>query len=219
MPAGSESIRVKRDGRSAAPLPAGCHVGPYEIVAALDRCSVVQASVVIARDDAHGEKHLVAYVLLASNAQPSTVELRSFLKLELPAHMVPAIFCRVETLPLTPNGKVDTTALPAPDVENTLRDEPFVAPRTPVEERLAATLSSLLALEHLSVNDNFFMLGGHSLLGTQLISQMRGVFGVEIGLRALFDSPTIAQLAVEIERLIQAKVEAMSEEEVERLLA
>lgn len=196
----------------------GHRIEPSEIVAVLDRHPAVQASVVVARDDAFGEKHLVAHIVLKHEAQPATVELRGFLELELPAYMVPAIFVAVEALPLTPNGKLDTAALPAPNAENTLRDEAFIAPRTPVEERLSGTLSSLLALEQISVNDNFFLLGGHSLLGTQLIAQIRGAFGVDLGLRTLFDSPTIAQLSLEIERLIQAKVEAMSEDEVSRLL-
>ena len=153
------------------------------------------------------------------NRQPSAAELRSFLEKELPQYMVPSVFVRLDALPLTQNGKVDRAALPAPNPENTLRDEEFTAPRTPVEERLAAMLSSLLGLEQVSVNDNFFMLGGHSLLGTQLISQIRGAFGVELALRTLFESPTIEQLANEIERLVMARVEAMSEDEVLRLLA
>lgn len=196
----------------------GHRIEPNEIVAVLDRHPAIQASVVIARDDAYGEKHLVAHIVLKDQAQPATVELRSFLELELPTFMVPAIFVPVEALPLTPNGKIDTVALPAPNAENTLRDLPFISPRTPVEERLAETLSSLLALEHISINDNFFLLGGHSLLGTQLIAQLRGQFGVDLGLRTLFDSPSVAQLAIEIERLIQIKIAAMSEEEVATLL-
>ena len=80
-------------------------------------------------------------------------------------------------------------------------------------------LSALLGLQQVSIHDNFFMLGGHSLLGTQLISQIRGAFGVELALLTLFESPTIEQLSLEIERLVIAQVEAMTEEEVERVLA
>ncbi len=126
---------------------------------------------------------------------------------------------RLEALPLTYNGKVDRAALPDPDPDNTLRDEPFTPPRTPIEERLSKILTTLLNLNEVSVNDNFFLLGGHSLLGTQLIARIRGVFGVELGLRTLFDAPTIEDLSAEIERLILARVESMSEDEVERLLA
>ena len=197
----------------------GHRIEPNEIVAVLDRHPAVQASVVIARDDSYGEKHLVAHIVLKGEAQPATIELRGFLELALPSYMAPAIFVAIAALPLTPNGKIDTAALPAPDADNTLRDLPFIAPRSAVEERLTGTLSSLLALDHVSVNDNFFMLGGHSLLGTQLIAHIRGEFGVDLGLRTLFDSPTVEQLSLEIERLIQKKVAAMSEDEVERLLA
>jgi acyl carrier protein len=132
---------------------------------------------------------------------------------------VPAVFVRLDELPLTANGKVDRTALPDPDAANTLRDEEFLAPRTPVEERLATILSALLNLNEVSVNDNFFLLGGHSLLGTQLIAKIRAAFGVELGLRTLFDTPSIAGLASEIEQLLMARVEAMSEAEVQRMLA
>jgi amino acid adenylation domain-containing protein len=197
----------------------GHRIEPNEIVAVLDRHPGVQASLVVAREEACREKHLVAYVVLDSAAQTSAVDLGRFLEKELPQHMVPAVFVRLERFPLTQNGKVDRAALPVPNSDNTLRNEEFTAPRTPVEERLAVMLSALLGLEKVSVNDNFFMLGGHSLLGTQLISQIRGAFAVELALRTLFESPTIQQLAVEIERLVLAQVEAMTDEEVERLLA
>jgi len=197
----------------------GHRIEPNEIVAVLDRHPSIEASRVIAHGDVCSEKHLMAYLVLNSEAQPSATELRSFLEKELPQYMVPAVFVCLQSFPLTQSGKVDRAALPAPNAENTLRDEEFTAPRTPVEERLAVMLSSLLGLEQVSVHDNFFMLGGHSLLGTQLISQIRGTFGVELALRTLFESPTIEQLSLEIERLVMAQVEAMSEEEVSRLLS
>jgi amino acid adenylation domain-containing protein len=197
----------------------GHRIEPNEIVTVLDRHRGVQASLVVARDDAGSEKHLVAYVVPTPASQLAAADLRGFLRNELPEHMVPAVFIHLETLPLTKNGKIDHAALPAPNAENTLRDEEFIAPRTPIEERLAVMISSLLGLEQVSVTDNFFMLGGHSLLGTQLISHIRGAFGVEMALRTLFDAPTIEQLSLEIERLLMARVEAMSEDEVLRLLA
>ena len=197
----------------------GHRIEPNEIVATLNRHPGIQASRVLARGETCGEKHLLAYVVLNPESQCSTAELRKFLGQQLPQYMVPSIFVRIETMPLTQNGKVDIIALPAPNAENTLRDEEFTAPRTPVEERLSVMLSALLGVEQVSVNDNFFMLGGHSLLGTQLISQIRGAFGVELALLTLFESPTIEHLAIEIERLLMEKIEAMSEDEVERLLA
>jgi len=216
----------------------GHRIEPGEIVAVLDRHRAVQASRVVACEECQAEarpsgraqepllprglpqgKRLVAYVVLNPESKTSNADLRSFLEQELPQYMVPAVFVRLETLPLTPNGKVDLASLPAPNSENTLRDEEFTGPRTPVEQRLAVMLSALLGLEQVSVHDNFFRLGGHSLLGTQLISQIRGAFGVELALRTLFESPTIEQLSLEIERLVMARVEAMSEDEVEQLLA
>jgi acyl-coenzyme A synthetase/AMP-(fatty) acid ligase len=197
----------------------GHRIEPNEIVTVLDRHPHVNASLVVASEEACREKHLVAYVVLDSGAQISAVDLRNSLEKELPQYMVPAVFVRLEKFPLTQNGKVDRAALPPPDSQNTLRDQGFTAPRSPVEERLAAMLSTLLGLPEVSVHDNFFMLGGHSLLGTQLISQIRNAFSVELALRTLFESPTIEQLAFEIERLVMAQVEALSEEEVSRLLA
>jgi amino acid adenylation domain-containing protein len=197
----------------------GHRIEPNEIVAVLERHPAIQASRVIASEDACSEKHLVAYVVVDPESRPSAASLRGFLQTQLPQHMVPAVFVQLESLPLTQNGKVDRASLPTPNPENTLRDEDFTAPRTPLEERLALMLSALLGMKQVSVNDNFFMLGGHSLLGTQLISQIRSAFGVELPLRTLFESPTIEQLSLEIQRLVLAQVEAMSEDEVARLLA
>jgi amino acid adenylation domain-containing protein len=196
----------------------GYRIEPNEIVAVLDRHPSVETSVVVARDDANGEKRLIAYVVLSSQSHPSADELQKFLANELPEYMVPAVFEILDALPLTEHGKIDRTALPAPDSKNTVRDQPFTAPRTPIEQRLAAILCGLLALDCVSVHDNFFFLGGHSLLGTQLIARIRSAFGVEVALRTLFDTPTIVDLSSEIERLILAKIETMNEDELQRLL-
>jgi amino acid adenylation domain-containing protein len=197
----------------------GHRIEPNEIVTVLDRHPGVSGSRVVASSKGCCEKRLVAYVVLDPEASPAAADLRSFLEKELPQYMVPSVFVRLDSFPLTRNGKVDRAALPQPTAENTLRDEVFTAARTPLEERLAVMLSSLLGLEQVSVNDNFFMLGGHSLLGTQLISQIRGTFDVELALRTLFESPTIAQLASEIERLVMAQVDAMTDDEMQSLLA
>jgi acyl carrier protein len=131
--------------------------------------------------------------------------------------MVPAIFVKLEALPLNPNGKIDRAALPAPNPANTVRDDGDRGPLTPVEARVAAILAPLLELEEVSAHDNFFLLGGHSLLGTQLIARIRDAFGVELGLRALFDAPTVAKLSARIEALLVEKLEGMTEEEAQRL--
>jgi acyl carrier protein len=126
-------------------------------------------------------------------------DLRHFLKAKLPDYMLPAAFVLLEALPLTPNGKVDRRALPVPDQSRAEGVETFIAPRTPVEERVAGIWAELLRLERVGVNDNFFELGGHSLLATQVISRLRSAFQVDLPLRRLFESPTIAELAQLIE--------------------
>ena len=197
----------------------GHRIEPNEIEAVLDRHPAIGSSVVVARGAACEEKRLAAYLVMSNGATPAAADLRGFLQSELPDYMVPSVFVTLPAMPLTVNGKVDRVALPEPNAENTLRDEEFIPPRTPIEQRLAATLCALLNLSEVSVNDNFFLLGGHSLLGTQLIVKIRSTFGVDLALRTLFDAPTIAELSAEIEKQIIAKVENMSEEEAQALLA
>jgi len=136
----------------------------------------------------------------------------------LPDYMVPTAFVQLESLPLTPSGKVDRTALPRVTSTNTLTDNTYVAPRTPVEERVAGILAQLLGLESVGAEDNFFMLGGHSLLGTQVIIRLRDIFGIELSLRTIFEAPTVAELAARVEASLIARLEAMSEEEAQRIL-
>jgi amino acid adenylation domain-containing protein len=197
----------------------GHRIEPNEIEAMLDRHPAIASSVVIARGAACDEKRLAAYLVMSNGTTPPAADLRGFLQSELPDYMVPSVFVRLPAMPLTANGKVDRVTLPEPNAENTLRDEEFIRPRTPIEQRLATTLCALLNLNEVSVNDNFFLLGGHSLLGTQLIVKIRSTFGVDLALRTLFDAPTIAELSAEIEQQIIAKVENMSEAEAEALLA
>ena len=197
----------------------GFRIEPAEIVRVLNEYPAVQASTVMAREVEAGDKRLVAYFVPAANAQPTHTELRNFIGSRLPEYMVPALFVKLEALPVNASGKVDHSALPAPSTANTLRDSTFIAPRTPIEERLANMVASLLALDRVSVEDNFFLLGGHSLLGTQLIARIRDAFGVELSLHALFDAPTVSQLSTRIEDLLMEKLQAMSEEEAERLLS
>jgi len=171
-----------------------------EIEAVLGQHPAVREAVVLAREDAPGEKRLVAYVV----AESTVDELRRFLKDKLPDHMVPAVFVLLDTLPLLSNGKIDRRALPAPDRTRPELDKSFVAPRTPTEELLAQIWAQLLEIERVGVHDNFFDLGGHSLLATQAVSRMREAFQVEIPLRRLFEVPTVAGLAESIEAARQA---------------
>lgn len=195
----------------------GFRIEPNEIAAALAKHPSVREGFVVARELASGEKQLVAYVVLDSKGA-TDVGLRSFLATQLPEYMIPAAFVQLELLPLNSNGKIDRNALPAPDLTNSLRGDAYVAPRTAIEQQLAAILAPLLHLDRVGVEDNFFLLGGHSLLGTQLISRIRDAFGVELSLRTIFEAATIAQLTSEVEKLLLAKIESMTEEEAQQML-
>ena len=196
----------------------GLRIEPDEIIAILNEHPAVQTSVVVAREDRAGDKQLVAYIVPTADINISASSLQDMLAERLPAYMIPATFVLLEALPLTPNGKIDRSALAVPDALNTLRDEVVTEPSTPLEEQLIGLLAPLLGLEQVGIDDNFFMLGGHSLLGTQLIARIADTFGVTMTLRTLFDAPTVRELSYEIEELIIAKVDAMSDDEVQQLL-
>jgi len=187
----------------------GYRIEPLEIVAALNAHPDITASVVIAREDQVGEKRLIAYIVMRDDSQLTAAGLRKHLGARLPDYMTPATFVRVNSIPMTANGKADRSALPAPDATNTLRDGDFLEPQTPVEKRLAAIIAPMLNVDRIGLNDNFFFLGGHSLLGTQLITKIHEAFGVELSLLSLFDHPTISEMANEVEKLIFAKLDAM----------
>ena len=196
----------------------GYRIEPGEIVSVLNGHPAVQTSLVLAREDTSGDKRLVAYVVLAPGAHITVSALRETLRKHLPDYMIPAAFVQLEALPLTPNGKVDRAALPTPDGTNTLGDEIITAPSTVTEQRLHAIVTPLLGLEQVGIDDNFFLLGGTSLMGTQVIERSTEAFGVELPLRTLFERPTIRLLAAEIERRILARLEMVSDDEIVRLL-
>ncbi len=196
----------------------GFRVEPNEVAAALDAHPGIQQSVVVAREVALGDTRLIGYLVPVPESHLTLRALRGFLRGRLPDYMVPATFVSLEKLPLTPNGKVDRMSLPAADESNTLREEARAAPQTEMEKTVAGMLERLLNLEHVDVEENFFSLGGHSLLGAQLVARLRDTFGIEMPLRAVFEAPTVAELSAEIERLLVTKLEAMSEKEVLRIL-
>jgi amino acid adenylation domain-containing protein len=173
-----------------------------EVETALRETVGVREAVVQCCEPRAGEQSLVAYVVpddhhaagLASN------NLRSALREKLPDYMVPAFFVLLDQLPLTDNGKVDRSSLPAPVTE--VEDDP-ATPRTPTEELLSNIWAEILRLRRVGLNDNFFDLGGHSLLATQVVSRVREMFKVELPLRALFESPTIAELAQTVDAVLQ----------------
>jgi len=197
----------------------GFRIETGEVFNRLSQHPLVQSCAVVAREDVGQAKRLVGYVVCAEDAELTSTELRKFLAKSLPEFMMPSVFVRLNSLPLTDSGKVNRSLLPPPDDGNILRDQPFIAPRTATEERVAAIVGPLLGLISIGVEDNFFMLGGNSLLGTQLMARLRDVFGVEISLLALFDHPTVAGLAAEVDHLIATKLCELSDDEVARLLA
>ncbi|GAX39730.1 amino acid adenylation domain-containing protein [Tolypothrix sp. NIES-4075] len=168
-----------------------------EIEALLSQHPTVQQAVVIAKEIA-GDKRLVAYLLPVSEAAPEISELRSFLKQQLPDYMVPTSFVLLDTLPLTPNGKVDRKALPDPD-QTRLEVEAYVAPRNEVERLISAVWQEVLNLEKVGVHDNFFEVGGHSLLIIQVHNKLHQKLleniNREISVVDLFKYPSISSLA------------------------
>jgi thioesterase domain-containing protein/aryl carrier-like protein len=160
----------------------------------------VQEAVVALREDDPGEHRLVAYVVLKPGQADAPHELRDLLRQHLPDHMLPSAVVTLDRLPLTHNGKVDRAALPAPDFEHQLKDA-FVPPRTEWELRLAQLWRELLRVERVGVDDNFFALGGNSLMIVRLISQINQRHQLSLGVAELFRNPTVGQLA----RLIDAQ--------------
>lgn len=188
----------------------GYRVEPSEVSTVLGQHPAVQASLVVATEDEPGEKQLVAYLVLSPGATVSATALREYLRQRVPDYMVPAAFVSILSLPVTEQGKVDRAALPSVN-GNRLSDEAYVEPRTLVEEELVKILAPLLKLDRVGVNDNFFLLGGHSLLGTQVIARVSETFGVDLTLLKLFDHPTVAEMSAEIEDLIMAKVDSAAQ--------
>ncbi|MBV9773327.1 MAG: amino acid adenylation domain-containing protein, partial [Gemmatimonadetes bacterium] len=174
----------------------GFRIEPGEIEAMLAEHPQVREAVVLVREDVPGDPRLVAY-LTAEGEAPAPAELRAHLKVHLPDYMVPGAFVALDALPLTPNGKVDRKALPAPSADAGV--DSFTAPRTPSEEILAGIWAAILGVEQVGVHESFFALGGHSLLATRVISRIREAFGVELPLRALFETPTVAELAARVD--------------------
>jgi amino acid adenylation domain-containing protein len=175
-----------------------------EIEAVLGGHPAIRETVVLAQEERSGEKRLVAYLVAHQNAELSISELRDFVGEKLPDYMTPALFVTLDALPLTPNGKVDRKALPQPEWTRPELESAFAASRTAAEEMLAGIWTDVLGLDRVGVHDNFFELGGHSLLAIQVISRVREAFHVELALRDLFETPTIASLTRRIETLIRA---------------
>ncbi|MEG4964628.1 amino acid adenylation domain-containing protein, partial [Microcoleus sp. K4-C2] len=179
-----------------------------EIEAAIGQHPALRETVVLVREDNPGDKRLVAYIVSNSALKTQDSELindlRCYLKQKLPQYMMPSAFVLLESLPLTPNGKIDQRSLRAPEINRAEFESNFAEPRTPDEQLIAEIWAEVLGLERVGIHDNFFELGGHSLLATQAISRLREAFQVEVPLRSLFESPTVATVT---ESLLQYRAE------------
>ncbi|MDT4968421.1 MAG: hypothetical protein QOJ64_3158 [Acidobacteriota bacterium] len=185
MGRGDEQVKIR-----------GYRIELGEIECVLREHEGVREVVVLAREDAPGEKRLVAYIVGGEFDAPTSSELRSYMRERVPDYMVPTAFIVLEQMPLTPNGKIDRRALPAPELTRYEYHSGLVPPRTPVEAALTDIFGAVLGLASVGVNENFFDLGGHSLLATQIMSRIRENLQIELPLRALFSNPTVGELTV-----------------------
>jgi amino acid adenylation domain-containing protein len=188
-----------------------------EIVSVLNRHPQIAFNVVVTSTDPMREKHLIAYVLPAEGASLTVQEIQEFARQLLPSYMIPSVCVQITSLPLTSNGKVDRASLPAPSAENALPDSGSRDAGNEIETTLLTLVRDVLGTDKVSVDDDFFLVGGHSLLGTQLVLRARESFGVMLTLRDFFEAATVTRLAVRIEALILEQISAMSEEEAHRL--
>ncbi|MFC1717667.1 AMP-binding protein [Candidatus Poribacteria bacterium] len=208
----------------------GHRIEVVEIEMALLDLDAIKEAVVVARDDSHSDQRLVAYLVPVENSNPTVSMLRRALAESLPDYMVPSAFVMMDALPLTPTGKLDRKSLPDPGTARPELDAAFVAPRTPSEEKLTGVWSDVLGLDEVGIHDDFFDLGGNSLLATQIISRVINTFQVRVPLSALFRSPTVADMAVvlvhnmtekaeiaDIDKIL-SELEKLSEDELKMML-
>jgi amino acid adenylation domain-containing protein len=179
----------------------GFRVEPGEVAAVLNSHPAVEASVAVAIGDSSADRQLVAYVVPIDGVHPSSEELSGLLARSLPHYMVPSRYVWLDRLPLTPHGKIDRQALPDPG-PGSGHEQAVLDPEAPVDATIASVVSQLLKVDQVRMDENFFLIGGHSMLGAQLIARIERLYGVELPLRYLFDHPTPTELAGEVQRLI-----------------
>lgn len=186
----------------------GFRVELGEIEAALARQPGVAEAAVVVKGEHADEKRLAAYVVFRPGESRPMAELRTALKQDLADYMIPQTFTELERMPVSPNGKLDRSALPEPDSSRPEWSQPYVAPRTPIEEIIAETWSEVLKLERVGVHDNFFELGGHSLMATQVVSRLRETFEIELPLRSIFEQPTVERLSLAMLQILAGDLPA-----------
>jgi acyl carrier protein len=178
----------------------GFRVELGEVETALARHPGVREGVVVAREGQPGGKRLTGYVVCHQEPGPAVGELRDFLKDRLPEYMVPSVFVELEELPLTPSGKVDRRALPTPTDERPDLGTAYVTPRNKMERSIASIWEDVLGVERVGINDNFFDLGGHSLLMAQVHGRLQQVWQADLSMVDLFRYPTISALVEHLSR-------------------
>jgi len=188
--------RLIHMGRSDSQVKVRGHrVETAEIEAILLKHPGVKEAAVVAWPDGHGDNYLAAYTVFQLDNSPKTGELYRHLRESLPDYMIPAAFVVLEAMPLTPNSKINKLALPRPEKVRPELETEFVAPETPVEKTLVDICAGILGINEIGIHDNFFELGGHSLAATRVVSRIRDSFEIELPLRAIFETPTIAHIA------------------------
>ncbi|MFG2011660.1 amino acid adenylation domain-containing protein [Micromonospora sp. NPDC048868] len=190
-----------------------------EIETVLGQHPAVRAAVVDVHHGAVGGPQLVAYLLPAGPEPADHRAVRAYLAERVPEHMVPQSWVTLDELPLTGSGKVDRRRLPEPAPAGPVADGPAVAPRTPTERAVAEVLAEVLGVDRCGTHDDFFDLGGHSLLATQVVALLHERFPVDLPVSAVFEAPTVAELATVLQRAVEERVAGMSESELETMLA
>ena len=184
-----------------------------EIEAVLSQVAGVSEAVVIVREDTVGDARLVGYVVWEAGVETNSAEVREQLRRRLPDYMVPAALVTLERMPLSPNGKIDRKALPTPDLASQVREgTAYVEPQTELEKTIAQCWRELLNVEQIGLHDDFFDLGGHSLLVAQFLSRLRDRTGVEVSLKTFFEASTVADVAKSV-LAIRWVAETLSSEE------
>jgi acyl carrier protein len=209
----------------------GFRVELGEIESVLNQHWAIAESIVVDSKDSSGNTRLIAYIVFEDGAEATSSDILTFLQEKLPSYMFPSAFVTIKEIPLTANGKVDRRALPVTEQIDAETSTAFIAPRTDMEELVAEIWRDTLELTQVGVESNFFQLGGHSLMATRVMNKIRERCGVELPLRVLFESPTVASLAARLEAAqpkyselgriyrILANVENIPEEDVNALLA
>ena len=209
----------------------GYRIELAEIEMALLALETIKEAAVVARENPPGDQRLVAYLVPAKQPPPTLSGLRHLLAERLPDHMIPSSFVMLDALPLTPTGKVDRKALPDRGNSRPELETPYIAPRTPVEEQLTSFWSEILGIDQVGIHDNFFDLGGHSMAASRVVSRVIRTFQLELPIKAMFNSPTVAEMAKIIalnetkkagqEALARmlSEVESMSEGQAQKSLA